>query len=112
MDELEKKSSKLIQKFSGTIYETEVSGWCKSAEELLLVKALKNQDGAKFLFKVFIDEIKKIDQQLIGSNSAVLPDYERDLMLIKKEFFKKFVDFFETSDKTIAEMEKRIDSNL
>lgn len=110
--ELQEKLQKLRNKFNNNLYEQEVNNWCKKAEDLALVKSLKEHDGVKILLSSFVAEVELINRQLLQSDSLVLPDYERDLILIKKGFFKKFIEFFEHSDKELKDLEKKIDINL
>jgi len=112
--DLLKKAEALNQKFdmASGVDKSEVFGWYTQAKKLLLINSLKENDGLKFLLDNFTMEVKQINDKLLDNNSLKLPDYERDLLIIEKRCYKKFLDLFEHNDKSIQLLEKKIDEEL
>lgn len=89
-----------------------LDGWISQAKKLLLIKSLAEHDGIKYVIDIFQAEVDAINRTLIGSDSKVLPDYERDRLIDRRDLAKKYLDLFLPVDNLLEKLENDVDTEL
>jgi hypothetical protein len=81
-----------------------------AARRAIVVSELQNTDGFKILIGLLHKRIEKIS--ILLQNDEKLTDSERMKLFERRKSYRWFLNIFVVSDKTIENVEKRIDELL
>jgi predicted nucleotidyltransferase len=105
------KITALEDKYSDAFDADLLRTWYADAKKFLLVESLANHDAIKFLLDRFQNTVTLINQRLLGSMSKELPDRERDLMMIRRDFYQDFVNFFQENAAGVEALEREVENS-
>lgn len=88
-----------------------IDAWIEKAKQLFILNSLKDHDGIKYVLEIYQNEIERINDQLLKSDSKSLPDQQRDRLLDRKEMYQKHLNLFLPIEAELEELEKKIDEN-
>lgn len=87
-----------------------IDSWMAEAKRLLILKSLKDHDGIKFVLKIFLKDIKDINETLLTNRS--LKDDERLRLMDKRALAQQYLDLFTPIDYQLEQLEQKVDSEL
>jgi hypothetical protein len=97
------------EKFLNSNDQSVIGNWEKKAKEYLFIDSLKGHKGIQIILESFSKDIESINNLLLEAGSKDLSDKERDILIIKRNMCKKFINFFDESEKGLENIKKEID---
>lgn len=86
-----------------------VNGWRKEFKRALLKINLKKTPAMKMLIRRSVDAIRVADQIL--TTDKELPEADRKIVFLKKEYHQDFLDFFDQAEVQAAAIEAQVEDN-
>lgn len=108
------KINKLRAKLLGadTSDQVMLDSWEQEVKKAMITNSLQKHEGVQMIIQDAINDIKDINDVLSNSKSKDLSNSERDSLIDVKNFYKKFINLFDTSQSTLDNMDKQIDEQL
>lgn len=87
-----------------------IDGWYSEAKRLLFLDDLKGHKGVKLILETFTKDIEDINLLLIEATSFMMCDRNRDLLIEKRNMYRKFVGLFQDADKGLENIKSEMDN--
>ena len=108
--DIQEKLSHMKEKYRDPIDAEQISAWENEVQNLMLVQSALENEGVKRLIAELDTEVRKIEDQLMTSDSVTLPDRERDRAIDRKRIYERVIAYFDVS--RLGNLENEIDKNL
>jgi len=82
--------------------------WEDKVKQLILLDNLKEHAGIRIILDKFRPDIEEMNTLLQTAKSETLSDFQRDLVIERKELYEWFINLFQNLDKESKEVEKSV----
>ena len=83
--------------------------WEDRVKKVILLDDLKGHAGIQVILERFIPDIEEMNILLKSAKSKELSDFQRDLVIERKELYEWFVNLFSNLDKETKDIEESVD---
>lgn len=108
--DLLQKIDQLKGKYQDPIDQPQLNAWEAEARRLMIVEHVAGSDAVKYLVEGLQADVQGMDVLLLNATSSMLGDSMRDMLLAKKELYKRVIAYFDVEQAKVA-LEAQIDQN-